>query len=90
MIVPGESVSMLGQVPLYADASQIIVFKPSSMNDSHDTIFKQSFELGYLSYFDKDGKVISPSIVRKREKDDAFNVVEAIINGIKEKTNSEK
>lgn len=57
LILPGESVSMMGQAPLYASAKQIIVFKPSSMNDNHTKLMDLGYELGYFSKFENSGEV---------------------------------
>lgn len=57
-IVPGESVTMLGQIPVYLRAKQAILFEPSSMNPTHTIIanrikFDSEKGKGYLSHFEK-------------------------------------
>jgi hypothetical protein len=60
LVIPGESVSMLGQVPLYLNSDRAIVFKSSSMNEAHQDILNLAIERGYISYFSDVGKVIHP------------------------------
>ena len=37
-IIPGESVSMIGQVPLYIKSDKVILFKSTSMNQEHELV----------------------------------------------------
>jgi hypothetical protein len=50
-VVPGESVTMLSQIPLYTHPDRVIVFKSSSMNRQHESIFDEFFNQGLFSYF---------------------------------------
>lgn len=70
-IIPGASISSIGQMPLYLPSNRIILFKPSSMNKSHEEIFKMAFKYNYLSYFSSNGEVITPKIISKHSNDDA-------------------
>ncbi len=83
-IIPGESVSMLSQIPLYVEAAQAIVYFSSSMNESHKDVCKAAFNRGYLSFFDEMGKVITPAHPSRR-KDDAKQAAEEILKGFKDK-----
>lgn len=74
-IVPGESISMLGQIPLYLEANKIIVFKPSSMNEAHESVFNSAVKHNYISYFDNNKEVITPDYYIKRDKDDVDEIV---------------
>jgi hypothetical protein len=53
LVLPGESVSMMGQAPLYANTNQIIVFQPSSMNEVHEKLMNLGLEEGYFCKFDE-------------------------------------
>ena len=78
-IVPGESVSMLSQIPLYLAPKHVVVFKPSSMNEQHESIFGKVFTEGHLSYFDQYSHVILPDAPVQMTNDDAANVVSYLI-----------
>lgn len=80
-IVPGESVSMLGQIPLYMTGDRILVFKPDSMNEQHDLIFQMIQSHHYLSFFDEEGNVVQAEPGHKRLRDDAGDVADAIVVG---------
>ncbi len=80
-ILPGESVSMLGQIPLYMTGDRIIVFKPDSMNDQHDLIFQMIQRHQYLSVFNEHGNVVQAEPGHKRLHDDARDVATAISDG---------
>lgn len=80
-IISGASISSVGQVPLYLPSNRVILFKPSSMNDSHNTIFNLAFKRNYLSYFSSTGEVILPKVIGKRSDDDASLVAKDILGG---------
>jgi hypothetical protein len=80
-IIPGESVSMLGQIPLYMFSQKAIVFKPSSMNSDHEVIFQKAFLQNFASYFDDNGKVIFPEQNIKRAMDDSALIAHDLIEG---------
>lgn len=80
-IIPGESVSMLGQIPLYVSSYNAIVFKPDSMNSSHEAIFRAAFDKNFVSYFDENGAVVHPHENLKREIDDVHQVASDLIEG---------
>lgn len=77
-ILPGESVSMLGQIPLYLPANRTVVFKPDSMNEAHMAIFKSAVERKYLSFFSEDGTIVSPENPEKRKEDDGALVAKEL------------
>lgn len=74
-VLPGESVSMLGQIPLYLPASRIIVFKPSSMNKSHKKIFNLGLKRNYYRYFTSLGVSNKTQSTLLRTHDDAAQIV---------------
>lgn len=80
-IIPGESVSMLGQIPLYIFSNKAIVFKPSSMNPDHEAIFQEALHQNFVSYFDAEGNIIYPKENSKRQLDDANQVASDLIEG---------
>lgn len=82
-ILPGESVSMLGQIPLYLSGDKIIVFKPSSMNEQHEKIFEYNFNHNYLSYFNEDAEIIIPEHPVQKKEDDVKIIVNDMIQVIK-------
>ena len=84
-IIPGESVSMLGQIPLYISSHKAIVFKPSSMNSNHEEIFINAFAKNFISYFQEDGSIVNAKENIKRELDDSARVAEGIIAGYNDK-----
>lgn len=77
-IVPGESTTMLGQVPLYLKPSQVIIFKPNSMNASHEAIFEVLKNRGHLSYF-SDDSVTAPKHPVQLKSDDTSVVVDNLL-----------
>lgn len=81
-IIPGASISSIGQVPLYLPSNRVILFKPSSMNDSHNAIFNLAFKHNYLSYFSSNGEVITPKVITKRSEDDASLVAKDLLIGV--------
>jgi hypothetical protein len=82
-VLPGESVTDLGKLPLYLEPQQVIVFKPDSMNDDHRKIFDAGFKRGWLSAFAENGTVLYPSPPQKRHDDDATLAAKEILEGIK-------
>ncbi len=80
-ILPGESVSMLGQIPLYVNADKAIVFKSSSMNQAHELVFDSAINHHYLSYFATQGEVAVPIPPVKREHDDVWDIVHDVVEG---------
>lgn len=82
-IIPGESVFLLGQIPLYVTSFNAIVFKPSSMNSSHEAIFRSAFDKNFVSYFDEDGEVVHPHENLMRDIDDVHQVTSDLIEGYK-------
>lgn len=79
-ILPGESISMLSQIPFYLKPEQIIVYKPSSMNEEHNAIFDVIFSRGHLRYFGDDRTVIEPKIFDQLFTDDATNVASFLLD----------
>lgn len=88
-ITPGESVSMMGQIPLYIDPLKHIVFKPSSMNEAHEAVCKKASERGYFSTIDEFG-VVSPENPRMRETDDASELAQDIARKFEEFSEQEQ
>ncbi len=85
-ILPGGSVSLMGQIPLYLPAYKIIVFQPSSMNEAHKAIMHKAFRRSYLSYFSEDGEVIVPKDpTMKRTEGDNAVIVRDLAHGYREK-----
>lgn len=82
-ILPGESVSMMGQINLYLPANRIFVFESDSMNDSHRRVYENALKRGFVSTFDK---ISAPKSLR--ESDDAIAVAKALINGFNNKFES--
>lgn len=80
-IISGASISLIGEIPLYLPANRIILFKPSSMNESHNSIFNLAFKQHYLSYFSSNGEVVTPKIIRKRNNNDVSLVAKDILTG---------
>lgn len=80
-VLPGESVSMVGQIPLYIESDRIIVFKPDSMNSAHRAIFDLAVEKSYISSFKDDGSVDFAKKRTKRQSDDAVDVAKDLISG---------
>lgn len=78
LILPGESVSMMGQAPLYGSAEQIIVFKPSSMNDNHTKLMNLGFQLGYFSKFEISGSINKTANETQKFTSDAEQVAKQI------------
>jgi hypothetical protein len=79
-ILPGESVSMLSQVPLFLRPEQIIVFKPTSMNEQHLAILEEIFTKGHYSYFENDNNIRCPSRFTPLIHDDATAVARALLS----------
>lgn len=84
-VIPGGSVSMMGQIPLYLNSDRIILFKPSSMNEDHEAIFHLAFSNNYLSYFAEDGLIISPAKIEKRKNEDSAQVIKNLLNNYNKK-----
>lgn len=61
----------VGQVPLYAESNNIIVFKSSSMNQTHHRVLDKAIAQNFVSYFTNAGEVIKPLSIIKRDEDDA-------------------
>lgn len=84
-IVPGESVSMLSQIPLYLDPLKAIAFRSSSMNQEHLSFFKQTIEDGHMSYFQTEHReIITPKSPRKTTIEDLTKDLNNIVNDITE------
>ncbi len=84
-IFPGESISLIGQLPLYLDPENVIAFYSSSMNQEHKLALEEAFKRGYLSKFAEAGNIISPKQPHKLEFDDTAHVASAIYKGYKQK-----
>lgn len=80
-ILPGESVSMIGQVSLYINSDRIVAFEPDSMNPTHKAILNLAEKRSYLSSFKKDGSVVFAEKSIKKESDDAVDVAKDLISG---------
>ena len=80
-VLPGESVSMLGQIPLYIESDRIIAFQPSSMNSAHKSIFDLAVGRSYISYFGDDGRIAPAKKRIKRQGDDAVDVAKDMLSG---------
>ena len=78
-ILPGESISMISQLPVYLKPDQIIVFEPSSMNDQHKKVLDHALEEGYICQFGRDDIVTSPLKAEAPFKPDAQEVAEALL-----------
>lgn len=81
-IVPGESVSQVGQIPLYLSSEKVIVFKPDSMNADHEKVFQSAVAKNYVSYFDETGNIVTTPVKQKRQSDDAVFVAKEILAGL--------
>lgn len=81
-IVPGESVSLLGQIPLYLASDRVIVFHPDSMNAGHRKVFDLAVAKNYVSSFDEGGEVIVAPFAQKRAQDDAVQVARDILKAM--------
>ena len=79
-IVPGESISMLSQIPLYFEPGRVVVFKPDSMNASHNAIFHVIKNRGNISYFSDEQHVVVPEHPVKMKNDDTATIVNGIID----------
>lgn len=84
-ILPGDSVSSIGQIPLYLTSDKIILFKPSSMNEDHTQVVDLAFKKNYLSYFSDNGEIIMPTNITKRNEDDSSLVIKSILQGYSNK-----
>jgi hypothetical protein len=75
-IVPAESVSMLSQIPLYFEPTQVVVFRPSSMNEQHEAILTAVLNRGHALCF---GELehTKENLV-KMNLDDASSIVNAV------------
>ncbi len=80
-ILPGDSVSLIGQIPLYLPSNRIILFKTSSMNENHEKIFNLAFKRNYISYFSSNGKIVMPAKIGYRTEDDSTKVAKDIMIG---------
>lgn len=69
-ITPGESISMLSQVPSYIPPSRNIVFCPDSMNEQHEKVFEFLVSQGHFSFFHNDN---TPSILRPFTETNLYN-----------------
>lgn len=88
-IVPAESVSMLGQIPLYIDPTKAIAFKSSSMNPEHQLVLKYSIEQNHISYFEDSSKeIIIPSLPKKISKQQLEENLNHIVHDIVESYNN--
>ena len=89
-ILPGESVTLLGQIPLYLNPKKIIIFQPSSMNSSHHSVYQEGLRRGYYSFFNQEGSFTSPAHPKQRRKDDSQQVAWDIYQGIQKKFHMKK
>lgn len=81
-ILPGSSVSLMAQIPLYLPTDRIILFKTSSMNEDHENIFNAAFNRNYLSYFNTNGEVVMPGVIEQRMEDDSLQIARDISNAL--------
>ncbi len=84
-IFPGESVSLIGQLPLYLEPQNVIAFYSSSMNQEHKLALEEAFKRGHLSKFDDVGNIILPKQPHKLECDDTAQVASDILKGYRKK-----
>lgn len=77
-VIPGESVSMLSQIPLYLNPNQIVMFKPSSMNEQNAAVLISILNRGHALCFDEEGQLIQYKDLVKMRVDDASNIIDAI------------
>ena len=84
-IFPGESVSLIGQLPFYLKPENVIAFYSSSMNDEHKLTLEAAFKKGYLSKFNEQGEIISPENPTKLLIDDTTKVANEILKGYRKK-----
>lgn len=80
-ILPGASVSLMGQIPLYLTSDKTILFKPSSMNEDHENVANLAFARNYFAYFNENCEVIEPKEVTKKFDDDSSLMVKEIYQG---------
>lgn len=78
-VLPGESVSMLGQMPLYVPGKRLIVFKPSSMNACHQAVCDAAYKQGYVSLFLTNGERSMSERRDLRIGDDAADVASKLL-----------
>lgn len=81
-IMPGESVSMIGQIPLYIKPEKAILFKSSSMNKDHELIFNSAFNNNYISYFNDIGEIINPINPATKLIDDTKIIVQNLLEDL--------
>ena len=75
-ITPGESVSMLGETTLYLRNDHNVAFIPSSSNIAHQSLVNEAYTRSYLSYFDPDGKIISPvNLATQRDASEDISII---------------
>ncbi|WGL58549.1 hypothetical protein QEJ31_08355 [Pigmentibacter sp. JX0631] len=84
-IFPGESVSLIGQLPFYLDPENVIAFYSSSMNEEHKTTLEAAFKNGYLSKFNAKGEIEYPEKPTKLLMDDNTKVANDILKGYNRK-----
>lgn len=84
-IFPGESISLIGQLPLYLSPDKVIAFSSSSMNEEHKLVLDFAFKNGYLSKFNEKGDIEYPEKPTKLLKDDAAKVANDIVKGFNQK-----
>jgi hypothetical protein len=89
-ILPAESVSMIGQVPLYLYNNQIIAFRPDSMNAAHEAILQLAIKKDYLSCFSNGPELVIPATISKRAEDDSVQVAADIVKGCDKKFDPSK
>ena len=89
-ILPGASVSLIGQIPQYLPPDRIILFEASSMNKNHQSVFQLAFERNYLSYFSSTGEVIMPAKLDHGTENDSKKIAKDIITGYMSKSKLEK
>lgn len=77
-IIPGESTSMLGQIPAYLTPNKSCVFKPSSMNETHNKVFQQSLKNGNLTEITATGAIVEIKEPKQFEAKDAAKIAEAV------------
>lgn len=85
VFVPGDSVSILAELTALLPAKQIIVYKTSSTNESHEKIIEAALEKGYVLGYLVDGQMRYTAKEKLREtprgNEDVSLVAEDIIKG---------
>ncbi|MGY3803288.1 hypothetical protein ACWNT8_04395 [Pigmentibacter ruber] len=84
-IFPGESVSLIGQLPFYLNPENVIAFYSSSMNEEHKLTLEAAYKNGYLSKFNAKGEIEYPEKPTKLLMDDTTKVANDILRGYNRK-----